>query len=183
MAGHSHGVHTPKDVIVLHETISPDIPGLADIIGVEKFLAEKGYGIHGMTDFEGNKAWAKGYGSAVFYHAGGVNGRAIGIEQVSQVPLKTKNNEARYKLWHLRDKELRATAMLCAAIHNTKPHKVPLKFSDGDSPGITSHWNVSQNHEESDGHYDCHPRHLGGYYPIMYVIYLARGFALTGVHL
>lgn len=178
-----HGRHL-KDLIVLHETISADQKGFGDILSVVRYLDEPmDYGIHGVTDFEGNKAWARGLGNAVFWQAGGVNERSIGIEQVSKVPLLAKSNEARTRLWAMRDKELRATAKLCAAIHNTKPHEVPLKFSDGESPGITSHWNVSQHHASSEGHYDCKPKHLGGYYPIMYVIYMARGYAATGIHL
>ena len=60
VAQHSHGTH-PKTLAVLHETVSPDVPGLKDILGVEAYLASKDYGIHGMTDLEGNIAHAKGF--------------------------------------------------------------------------------------------------------------------------
>lgn len=184
MRGQSIGSHA-KDLITLHETVSPDLVGLADILNVERYLARmgKGWGIHGMTDAEGHKAWAHGMGEAIFYQAGGVNQRSIGIEQVSRVMLQSPNNAVRKAIWLARDKELRATARLCAAIHNTKPHKVPLVFSDGTKPGITSHYNVAKYFPASEGHSDCRPVHLGGYYPILYVIRLAKVYAATGVHL
>ncbi len=163
-----------KDMAVLHETISPDEIGLADIKSVEQYLANKNYGIHGMTDKEGNIAWARGYGNAIFYQAGGVNARSIGIEQVSLLSIDTPVN---YTYWKNRQIELRATAKLLAAIHNT--WNIPLRFSDGDSAGITSHWNISQIHPESEGHWDCHPKHQGGYYPILYVISLARIYSIV----
>lgn len=159
-----------KDMIVLHETVSPDYPGLKDIKEVENYLANKGYGIHGMTDAEGNIAWARGFGNAVFYHAGGVNERAIGIEQVADTPHDSPFSYHSY--WEKRTQELRATSKLVAAICRT--WNIPLRFSNGDSPGITSHWNVSQIYRESQGHWDCHPRHLGGYYPIIWVINQAK---------
>jgi hypothetical protein len=84
-------------------------------------------------------------------------------------------------LWAVRQKQLRATAKLLAAIHNT--WGIPLRYSDGDHPGVTSHWSVSQHHPESQGHWDCHPIHLGGYYPALAVIALARTIAKTGLRL
>jgi len=172
-----HGRHQ-KDMIALHETVSPDIIGLSDIQGVERYLTEIGYGIHGMTDNEGYIAWARGYGNAVLYHCGGVNERSIGIEQVARTPKDSPTSKA---YWDGRKKELRATAKLCAAIHNT--WGIQLRFSNGDSPGVTSHWNVSQTYPESQGHWDCHPVHQGGYYPILYVIQLARIYARLGLTL
>jgi len=173
MIPHVHGRHS-KDLVVLHETVSPDAPGLADIMAVERYLASKDYGIHGMTDAEGNVAWAQGCGNAIFWQAGGVNERSIGIEQVS-----TASVDGSY--WLHRDRELRATARLLGAIHNT--WGVPLKFCDGRSPGVTGHWCVSQWSPRSEGHRDVHPRHLGGNYPILSVIQVARAYALTGVSL
>lgn len=163
--GAVHGRH-PKDMVVLHETISSDITGLADIIAVEKYLSSINYGIHGMSDKEGNIAWARGFGDAIFYQAGGVNERSIGIEQVSKPPYGDSPKNIPY--WKARNVQLRATAKLLAAISNT--WGIPLRFSNGDSPGITSHWNVSQIFSASQGHYNCHPVHLGGYYPILSVI-------------
>lgn len=175
MAESAHGRH-PKDLVVLHETVSGDLRGLADIEGVEVYLARIGYGIHGMTDKEGNIAWARGLGDAVFWHCGGVNERSIGIEQVFR---GASNKPQDKQLWAVRQKELRATAKLLAAIHNT--WKIPLRYSDGDHPGVTSHWSVSQHHPQSEGHWDCHPIHLGGYYPALAVINLARTIAKTGL--
>jgi len=174
----SNSVHgrTHKDMIVLHETISSDIRGLPDIIAVEKYLASIDYGIHGMTDKEANIAWARGFGNALFYQCGGVNERSIGIEQVSKPPYGDSTKNIPY--WKERDKQLRATAKLIAAISNT--WNIPIRFSHGDSPGITSHWNVSQIFPASKGHYDCHPVHLGGYYPILSVIRQATIYKKIG---
>jgi hypothetical protein len=186
MRGHSHGTQVPKTGIVLHETISGDIPGWRDITDINKYLAAKGYGIHGMTDLEGHIAWAFGMGSAIFWHAGGANTETIGIENVSLVPLKAPTNTLRRKLWALRTKQVRAIARLCAAIHNTEPHDIPLRYWDGTpgEKGIASHWDISQYHpRESEGHYDCRPIHRGGYFPLLEVVYLARTYAKTGIHL
>jgi hypothetical protein len=177
LAGVIHGRHA-KDLVVLHETVSGDLRGLADITGVESYLARIGYGIHGMTDREGNIAWARGDGDAIFYHCGGVNERSIGIEQVFRGATDKPRDRV---LWAARQPELRATAKLLAAIANT--WRIPLRYSDGDHPGVTSHWSVSQHHPESQGHWDCHPIHLGGYYPALAVINLARTIAKTGLRL
>lgn len=175
--GSIHG-KSPKDMVVLHETVSGDERGLADIKGVEEYLVNKGYGIHGMTDKEGNIAWARGFGEAVFYQCGGVNERSVGIEQVFR---GARDLPSDYVLWSVRNAELRATSKLLAAIHNT--WKIPLIYSNGDSPGITSHWSVSQIFPASQGHWDCHPVHLGGYYPALHVINMARMFAKLGYRL
>lgn len=167
---HAHGFHS-KDLIVLHETVSPDVVGWSDITNVESYLASKNYGIHGMTDAEGHIAWALGYGRAVFWQCGGVNERSIGIEQVSLA-----STDGSY--WLHRDKQLRATAKLLAALHNT--WKIPLVFSEGHTPGVTGHWCVAQWASASEGHRDCHPRHLGGNYPLLSVINVAKVYAKLG---
>lgn len=177
MRSHVHG-HSGKDMIVLHETVSGDIPGWKDIDNVEQFLASKDYGIHGMTDAEGNVAWAFGLGNAVFWQAGGVNQRSIGIEQVSNVMLRSPKNAVRKAIWLLRDPQLRATAKLIAAICNTRG--IPCQYSDGTKPGITSHWDVSQHFKASEGHTDCWPAHKGGYYPMLHVLSLARVYQVLG---
>lgn len=174
LAAHVHGRH-PKDLIVLHETVSGNVKGLADIQGVEDYLASKDYGIHGMTDNDGNIAWALGLGDAIFWQAGGVNERSIGIEQVSDVMVKNATNPARKAAWERMTPELDATAQLLAQIH--RAWNIPLVYSDGDHPGVTSHWSVSQHHPESEGHTDCWPVHLGGYFPALEVI--ARAKALV----
>jgi hypothetical protein len=179
MAPHVHGKHK-KDMIVLHETVSPDIKGLADITGVEKYLARKDYGIHGMTDAEGYNAWALGLGQAIFYQAGGVNERSIGIEQVSDIPSRYRTNAQRKEAWGERDKQLRATAKLIACI--CRAHGIPLVASDGLHPGITSHWNVSQHFASSEGHTDCHPTRNGGYYPLDSVISVAKTYYRLRYH-
>lgn len=179
-----HGTHT-KDMAVLHETVSPDLPGLADINAVEGYLASIGYGIHGMTDLEGNMAWAYGLGDAVFWQAGGVNERAVGIEQVSDIPAfvaaKSMTVPAAAAAWAKRTAQLHATASLLAAWHNVDPTHHVLEYSQGLTPGVTSHWDVSQHFPASEGHTDCWPVTKGGYYPILQVIQIARDLAKTGV--
>lgn len=171
MKPHVHGRHA-KDLIVLHETVSPNVKGLADEQSVADYLAGKDYGIHGITDADGNICWALGLGDAIFYQAGGVNERSIGIEQVSKVMELTPDNTRRHEIWEALKGEIHATALLVARLHVT--WAIPLVYSDGDHPGVTSHWSVSQHHPESEGHTDCWPYHLGGYYPALEVIDLAR---------
>lgn len=181
MKPHVHGV-AGKDMAVLHETVSHDIVGWGDIKAVENFLASKDYGIHGMTDLEGHKAWAYGLGNAIFWQAGGVNTRSIGIEQVSLVMEQSHTNDQRFAIWMSRTKQLDATAQLLAAWHNVDPQHHPLRLSNGLTRGVTSHWNVSQHFAQSEGHTDCRPSHEGGYYPILHVITLARHYASLGYH-
>lgn len=177
MRPHVHG-YAAKDLIVLHETVSGDIPGWRDIDSVVSFLAAKDYGIHGMTDAEGKVAWALNQGRAIFWQAGGVNERSIGIEQVSNVMLRSPSNKVRKAIWLARNDQLRATAKLIATISNAQG--IPLVYSDGTGPGVTSHWDVSQHFPASDGHTDCWPVHKGGYYPMGYVICLARIYKAAG---
>lgn len=177
MRPHVHGTHK-KDLIVCHETVSPDLAGWADINGVEKFLATKDYGIHGMTDLEGHIAWAHGLGRAIFWQAGGVNERSIGIENVSNVMLRAPSNPVRKAIWLARNKQLDALAKLIAAICNTQG--IPCWYSDGTKPGITSHWDVSQHFAASEGHTDCWPAHKGGYFPMLFVITKARMYKALG---
>lgn len=175
----SHGSNR-KSLIVLHETVSHDSPGTGDILAPAKFLASKGYGIHGIVDGDGNSGWAYNR-RGLYYHAasggGNVNTRSIGFEQVSDVPL-LKTNAERIKAWDPRGprgKQLRKIAEWCAWLHFAEG--IPLVFSDGRTPGITSHWNVSETFLGGDGHWDCHPKHQGGHYPILYVIRKAQQIA------
>ena len=178
MAPHAHG-HANKDLVVLHETVSGDIPGWKDITSVEEFLASKDYGVHGLTDAEGNIAWARGQGNAVFWQAGGVNERSIGIEQVSNIMLRSPSNVVRRRIWVARNKQLRATAKLIAAV--CRAHKIPIRHAPNLGAGICSHWEVSQHYAASEGHTDCWPVSSGGYYPLLEVIALARAYTTAGV--
>jgi hypothetical protein len=180
MRPHAHGAHR-KDMIVLHETVSGDVPGWRDINDVEAYLAAKDYGIHGMTDAEGHIAWTFGLGQAVFWQCGGVNERSIGIEQVSNIMLRSPSNKVRRAIWLARNKQLRATAKAIAAI--SRAQGVPIRYSDGLHPGVTSHWDVSQHFAASEGHTDCWPFHKGGYFPMLYVIRLAKGYYAAGYRL
>ena len=42
------------------------------------------------------------------------------------------------------------------------------------SPGITTHWNVSEYWLNGDGHWDCWPIHMGGHFPALYVVNKAQ---------
>lgn len=187
-----HGHHY-KDLIVAHETVSPDYPGWQDILGVSNYLDMKDYGIHGITDLEGHIAYAHGLGDAVFWQCGGVNERSIGIEQVSRVMIQYPTDAKRKAAWLLRQKELKATAKLIASISNSRKNpdgsrQIPLQVSKWDhahqmfTPGVVSHYEVSQHYKESEGHTDCKPVHLGGYYPLYQVVFMARTYAKAGYH-
>jgi hypothetical protein len=182
-AKHASDRHS-KDLMTLHETVSKDVAGISDIINTVKYLVEKGYGIHGMTDQEGHKAWARGFGTSEFVHAGGVNARSCGIENVSWIPYLVQTKaitvEQAWLMWMKREAQLSATAKLVAAWHASEPYNRPLVYSDGLHPGVTSHWDVSQHFATSDGHTDCWPHHKGGYYPILHVIELAKLYAKQG---
>lgn len=178
---HSKGHHL-KDMAVLHETVSHDIRGWSDIINNEKYLASIDYGIHGMTDLEGNIAWALGCGLDTFIHCGGVNERAVGIEQVSWIPAMHLNNAQKALLWKERQAQLHATAKLLAAWHNADKTYHPLTYSNGLHPGVTTHWDVSQHFVASEGHTDCWPLHKKGYYPVEGVIAMAVAYAKQDIH-
>lgn len=183
----SHGSHK-KTLFVCHETVSPDIKGIADMQSNETYLVKIGYGIHGLTDAEGHMAWAYGCGNDIFWHCGGVNEISVGVEQVSPIPSYVANKtmtvlQAR-KAWENREAQLHATAQLMAAWHATDGTNHPLAYVDGSGKhkGITTHWDVSQFFTESEGHTDCHPIQHGGYYPVLEVIDLAKTYAKLGYH-
>lgn len=182
---HNHGFHD-KNICVLHETVTPDMPGLKDIISVERALASRDYGIHGLNDFEGLMAWAYNCGRAVFWHAGGINTVSNGIEQVSLIPAQIQKGiitrHQAYVQWLNRERQLLATAKMISAWHNTLPRDRPIVRCDGSGnhEGICSHWDVSQHHPESDGHWDCQPYDRGGHYPLAHVIELAKGLVKFG---
>lgn len=179
----SHGDHL-KDMFVCHETITPDALGWGDIDGVLRGLRGEGYGIQGMTDLEGHKAWTLSNSDWVLYHAGGVNSRAVGVENVSIIPLLIQRhnltNEQAHERWLSRVKQLDALAMLMCGWHNADKQQHPLIRSNGDSRGVCSHWDVSQHHKESLGHWDCRPYDKGGHFPLAHVIAKARLLADAG---
>ena len=175
---HSHGTHV-KDQLIFHETISHDEKGLADILGVENYLAQKDFGIHGMVDAEGNIAWAKGLGDAIFWQCGGDNTRSIGIELVSNIPSAYRTNLARRNHWKERTTQLNAAAKLAACIHRAHPNIV-MVYTKGIKAGITSHWNISQIFPASEGHTDCWPVNEGGYFPLLRLIGQTRLYYKEG---
>lgn len=183
-ADNVHG-RANKDLIVLHETVSPDYVGWSDVKQTSEYLDNKDYGIHGIVDKEGNVAWAYGQGEAVFYHTassgtkgnGFVNTRGIGIEEVSNIMLKVPDNQKRWEWWWNRVAQIEATAKLIAWVADV--HEIPLVVSDGSKPGITTHWQVTQRFGVSGGHVDAWPRHLGGYFPLLRTIERAKYFSVN----
>lgn len=169
--------HAQKSLVVLHETVSHDRPGLGDITGPAAYLDSKGYEIHVIIDAEGHSAWCWDP-TAIYDHAasgnGRVNTRSIGIELVSDVPLE-RDPVKRRKLWtpsgprHL---QLERLSEWVAWLSQTQG--IPLRYSNASRPGITTHWSVSKTYGIAGGHWDCWPVHLGGHFPALYVIHRAR---------
>jgi len=175
--------HHEKTLIVLHETVSHNRAGTGDITGVASFMDQTGLEIHGIIDMEGNAAWCDDP-EAVYDHAasgtGNVNTRSIGFELVSEIPSE-KSKAKRKEMWEdkSRRKQLDTVAAWCAFL-STK-HPIPLRFSQGDRPGITTHWNVSGTYQGKtssspfvNGHWDCWPIHRDGHFPALYVIRKAQ---------
>ncbi len=178
------GGHHSKSLIVLHETVSHDRPGISDITAPAAFLDSTGLEIHGIIDMEAHSGWCYDR-RAIYDHAasgsGMVNTRSIGFEQVSDIPMLPTNKE-RIDAWRPtgpRRQQLNKVAEWCAWLSFSED--IPLVFSDGSKPGITSHWNVSETFLGGDGPWDCKPKHLGGHYPILYVINKAKQIAGGGV--
>lgn len=184
-ADNCHGRVGHKSLIVLHETVSENYRGLGDVRAVSEFLDAENYGIHGVTDNDGNIAYARGYGRCIFYHAesgsGMVNTRGIGIEQISRVMLDYRSRAAMIQAWLHMKPELNATAKLVAAIART--HQIPLVDSNAVHSGVTTHWEVTHTYGIAGGHVDCWPTHLGGYYPKLMVIGLAKRYYKMGYKL
>lgn len=171
----NHGSRA-KDMIVLHETVSYNKPGLGDIKGVAAYMNSKGYGIHGIIDKDANSGWLYDPDRVIWHVAGG-NYQAIGFELVSEIPMM-KGNILRFRAWWKRKRQLDKAAKWIAYL--SKAEGIPIRFSNGGEPGVTSHWNVSRAAGIAGGHWDCWPKHQGGYFPMMYVIRKAQAYAKKG---
>lgn len=184
-----HGMHS-KIGVVLHETVSANYKGLGDIRSVSNFLDAEDYGIHGITDADGNKAWSYGLGKAVFYHTasrgrkgvGVANTNFVGIEQVSRVMLDHHDRGSRIKAWLGMNAEINATAQLIACC--ARAHGFEIKDNPGNSelPGVTTHWEITNYYDVPGGHVDCWPSHRGGYYPKRLIIRRAKLYYAAGWH-
>jgi len=176
-AGVKHGI-AAKDQIVLHETVSPDYPGPGELVANASYLAKGGLGIHGVIDAEGYLGWSIGDRKAILYHAasngGNTNTRSVGVELVSRVMIDKPDNVSRWKKWWGRDKQIDKLAQLIAFVAYME--KIPLAYSGGKTPGITTHWSVSKAYSVPGGHVDCWPRHEGGYFPVLRVIREAKAY-------
>jgi hypothetical protein len=176
--GEIRGYTRVKDLIVLHETVSPDYAGFSDIIANAGYLARQGYGIHGIIDAEGYLGWAYGNRKAIVSHTasngGNVNTRSVGIELVSRVMVDLPDNASRFKKWWQRRQQLDKLAQLVAFIAHAE--MIPLRWSDGNTAGVTTHWSVTKKYAVYGGHVDCWPKHKGGYFPALRVIHEASRY-------
>jgi len=176
--GEIHGYATKKDMIVLHETVSPDYTGLSDILQTSEYLGRNGLGVHGVVDAEGYLGWAYGHRSAILYHTasngGNINTRAIGIELVSRVMLDLPDNEGRFRRWWQRRAQLDQVAQLLAYLSHVDG--IPLVYTIGNKKGVTTHWSITRTYGVSGGHVDAWPRHEGGYFPLLRVLGEARRY-------
>jgi N-acetyl-anhydromuramyl-L-alanine amidase AmpD len=166
----------PKNLIVLHQTISPDYPGTKDIVGVANYLSHTPYGIHVIVDLEGNSAAVSPADErAIYYHAasgsGGVNTRSIGIEQVSY-----KTSDKNY--WWNRARQLHKTARWCAYL--SKQHGIPCVYDPTCKAGIVGHHDVTVRYHVPGGHTDCQWTGNGGNYPTKLVALLAANYKRLG---
>lgn len=187
--GAGHGVAT-KDLFVFHETVSGDVTGLSDVIGVSNYLGHTDhdgtkYGIHGVLDSEGNLAWCLNHSAEIFYHcsstgskgSGTVNTRGIGLELVSNIPvLAGTPSEPKVlrqtRAWARRQTQLYRAARILE--WQSRIHRFPLRVSEGATPGVTTHWQVTMHFGVYGGHTDCFPRHRGGYFPLLRIIAQAK---------
>lgn len=170
--------HNKKSLIVLHETVSHNVKGVSDIIGVASYMDSTGLEIHGIIDKEGNSGWCYDP-TAVYDHAasgrGTVNSRSIGFELVSEIPFAVQNgNPGARELWNKPDRktQLNKVAEWIAYLHTELG--IPLAYSNASRPGITTHWDVSKTYLGGHGHWDCKPYHKGGHFPVLYVVQKAR---------
>lgn len=163
----AHG-HAKKTLIVLHQTISPDRKGLSDIQGVGGYLHQVDYGIHVITDLEGNSgAVAPEEETAIYWHVQGANTESIGIEQISY-----KTGVKNY-WWH-RAVQLNKTARWCAYL--CKKHGIPPVYDPHAKHGICGHWDVTVSRGISGGHTDCqYPD-----YPTKWVAAAAKTYMKVG---
>jgi hypothetical protein len=103
-----------------------------------------------------------------------VNTRSIGFELVSEIPMLRPG--LRFPTWWKRRKQLDKVAHWIAWLRATEG--IPIRYSDGSKPGVTTHWHVSRTFLGGHGHWDCWPRHEpGGYFPAMYVVRKAQSIA------
>jgi hypothetical protein len=163
----AHG-HAMKTLIVLHQTISPDVKGIGDVKGVGHYLDTKGYDIHVITDVEGLSGAVKPEDeTAIFWHCQGANTESIGIEQVSY-----KTGDPKY--WWRRAKQLHKTARWCAYL--CKKHGIPPVYDPYAKRGICGHYDVTQARGIPGGHTDCqYPN-----YPTKWVANAAKTYMKLG---
>jgi len=166
----AHNCHgkAKKTIIVLHQTISPDVKGIGDVSGVGHYLDNKGYDIHIITDVEGlSGAVLPENETCIFWQAQGANTESIGIEQVSY-----KTGDPRY--WWKRSVQLHKTARWCAYL--CKRHGIPPVYDPNARHGICGHYDVTISRGITGGHTDCqYPT-----YPTKWVAAAAKTYMKLG---
>lgn len=163
----AHG-YADKRLIVLHQTISADAHGLSDIQNVGHYLDVIGYGIHVITDVDGNSAAVSQPDErAIYWHVQGANEESIGIEQVSY-----KTGDPKY--WWKRAKQLHKAARWIAYL--SKQHGIPIVYDPSAQHGVCGHADVTKAKGIVGGHTDCqYPN-----YPTKWVVRQARIYRKTG---
>lgn len=168
-----------KNLIVLHETVSHNYPGVGDIKGVAAYMDRTGLEIHAIVDKEAFSAWCHDI-RAVYDHTasngGDVNTRSIGVEIVSEIPFTVQKHGrlAGKEEWRKPDRLKQLDKVSHWVAWWCQEENIPIRYSNGIRSGITSHWDVSQSYHVPGGHWDCWPVHRGGYFPLLYVVYKAR---------
>lgn len=182
---HSHG-ESHKIGLCIHETVSPNYPGMRDINSVADYLGhgKDGYAIHAINDNDGNIAVAKNHGKDVFYHCAGgnTNYNYLGLEQISDVMTKYKTRTTRIRAWLHMDKELNGTAKLIACYARAWGFPIVDTLGNTNRPGVTTHYDVTKHFGVSGGHTDAWPSTRGGYYPLRLVLTLAKRYYALGWH-
>lgn len=171
-----HGGHNAKSIIVAHETVSHNVRGVSDIRGVASYIDSIGLEIHGIIDKERNTGWSYDRRACYDHAASGrclINTKSVGFELVSEIPM-LKTNEARKAAWLAQDRrgQLDEFARWIAWLSTVE--RIPLRYSPGNISGVTTHWSVSKTCLGGEGHWDCKPIHMGGHFPILYVVSKAQ---------
>jgi hypothetical protein len=188
-ADNVHGWSRRKDGALLHETVSSDVVGWADIASVSAFLDNEQYGIHAIIDLEGHIAWSCGDLRAIFWHAassgrrgnGYVNTRFIGIELVSNVMLRFRSRPARIKAWLGRDKQINACAKLLATLSRLEGFPLTPTDTSPGKRGVGTHWEATHRWGVYGGHTDCWPSTSpGGYFPRRLILKRAKMYRKLG---
>ena len=89
---------------------------------------------------------------------------------MSEVPFE-KDKALRRKMWDPRGPRRKQLDRVAEWIAWLAPKQgIPIRPTMSQRPGITTHWQISKTWLNGDGHWDCWPVHLGGHFPLLYVV-------------